>query len=120
MAREALDWEACEELIRRNGIVVERPKGSPHPRYPESVYPLDYGYVPNTVGGDGAEVDVFVGGVENGLTGAIETRDTQKGDRELKLLWNVSEGELEAALRWTNSGSMSGRLIRRHLGGHAA
>jgi inorganic pyrophosphatase len=59
------------------------------------VYPLDYGYVPGTLAADGHEVDVFRGTEENGLTAALVVR--HDGHEELKLLWNVSVEEAEAA-----------------------
>lgn len=36
-------WQALDELIRTSEIVIDRPRGSAHPRYPEMIYPVDYG-----------------------------------------------------------------------------
>lgn len=41
---------------------MDRPMGSKHPKH-GFVYPVNYGYVPNTVSGDGAELDCYVLGV---------------------------------------------------------
>ena len=41
-------------------ITVDRPLGSSHPRYPEMIYPVNYGYVSGIVGGDGMEQDVYL------------------------------------------------------------
>ena len=38
-------WTAIGSLVRESEIVIDRPKGSRHPRYPELVYPVDYGYL---------------------------------------------------------------------------
>ena len=54
-------WAAWEKLIGQNGITIDRPYRSRHPRFPEIIYPLDYGYINGTRGTDGDEVDVFVG-----------------------------------------------------------
>ena len=48
-------------------VVVDRPLGSKHPEY-GGIYPINYGYVPNTMGGDGKELDCFIIGVFNPLT----------------------------------------------------
>ncbi len=48
-------------------VVVDRPLGSKHPEY-DNIYPLNYGYVPNTISGDGKELDCFIIGVFNPLT----------------------------------------------------
>jgi len=33
-------------------LKVDRPKGTSHPRYPELIYPLDYGYLEGTLSAD--------------------------------------------------------------------
>ena len=48
-------------------VVVDRPLGSKHPEY-GGIDPLNYGYVPNTISGDGKELDCFIIGVFNPLT----------------------------------------------------
>ncbi|MBR6185190.1 MAG: inorganic pyrophosphatase [Clostridia bacterium] len=48
--------------MRVNGT-IDRPLGSSHPRHPEMVYPINYGYVDGIYAGDGAEQDVYVFGV---------------------------------------------------------
>ena len=48
-------------------VVIDRPLGSKHPEY-GGIYPLNYGYVPNTISGDGKELDCFIIGVFNPLT----------------------------------------------------
>jgi len=40
-------------------VIIDRPINSKHPQY-GFVYVLNYGYVPNTVSGDGEEIDVYV------------------------------------------------------------
>ncbi len=108
-----MDWVAWERLLRERGVVIDRPRGRPHPRFPEMIYPLDYGYIPGTVGGDGAEVDVFVGSSDSGLTAALITHDLGKGDRELKLLWNTSKAGIAAALAFLQRDHMRVTLRRR-------
>lgn len=43
-------------------IKIDRPMGSKHPKH-GFIYPVNYGYVPNTVSGDGEELDAYVLGV---------------------------------------------------------
>lgn len=40
--------------------VMDRPLGSAHPRYPDMIYPVNYGYVPGLFAGDNSEQDVYV------------------------------------------------------------
>ncbi len=44
-------------------ILIDRPLGSVHPKYPNLVYPINYGYIPGVFGGDGEELDVYLLGV---------------------------------------------------------
>lgn len=43
-------------------IKIDRPLGSKHPKY-DFIYPVNYGFVPNTLSGDGEELDCYVLGV---------------------------------------------------------
>ena len=45
-------------------VVMDRPLGSRHSKkYPNHIYPVNYGYVPNTISGDGEELDCYILGV---------------------------------------------------------
>ena len=109
------DWADLEAMIRANGITLDRPHGSPHPRYPDIVYPLDYGYVNATSSTDGEEVDVFVGSARNGLVALLVTSDFRKGDREVKLLYNCTPEEIYLANGFINFDRtlMEGTLVLR-------
>lgn len=62
---------------------------------PEFVYPLDYGYVAGTVGGDGESVDVWIGsGAEELVTAVACTIDPYKKNAELKLLWRCDSDQI--------------------------
>lgn len=41
-------------------VVVDRPLGSVHPRWPELVYAVNYGEMPGTLGGDGEPIDAYL------------------------------------------------------------
>ena len=40
-------------------VIIDRPLGSKHPHYGFE-YPVNYGYIPNTVSGDGMEIDAYI------------------------------------------------------------
>lgn len=46
---------------------VDRPLGSSHPRNPEMIYPVNYGYVDGVFARDGEEQDVYLFGTEEPL-----------------------------------------------------
>ena len=43
-------------------IKIDRPLGSKHPKH-SYIYPVNYGFVPNTISGDGEELDAYLLGV---------------------------------------------------------
>ena len=49
-------------------IKIDRPIGSTHPKHPNLTYPINYGYIPNALGGDGEELDVYLLGVDEPVT----------------------------------------------------
>ncbi len=44
-------------------VVVDRAIGSRHPKYPDMIYPINYGYVNGVTGGDGEAQDAYILGV---------------------------------------------------------
>ena len=43
-------------------VKIDRPLGSKHPKH-GFIYPVNYGFVPNTISGDGEELDCYVLGI---------------------------------------------------------
>lgn len=48
-----------EYLGKEVEVVMDRPLGTKHPKH-GFVYPVNYGYIPGTVSGDGEELDAYV------------------------------------------------------------
>ena len=44
-------------------VTVDRPMGSRHPRHPDLIYPLNYGYAEGVLGGDGEWQGAYLLGV---------------------------------------------------------
>jgi len=96
-------WKAMTELLTTSVIVIDRPKGSSHPRYGEAIYPFDYGYLENTTASDGGGIDVWLGSLGSvldkpgtqTLTGILCTFDTLKRDAEIKLLIGCTEADVQ-------------------------
>ena len=40
-------------------VKMDRPLGTKHPKH-NFIYPVNYGYIPNTISGDGEELDAYV------------------------------------------------------------
>jgi F420 biosynthesis protein FbiB-like protein len=110
-------WHYLDELVAGSEIVVDRPKGSPHPRYPWVYYPLDYGYLAGTTSGDGSGIDAWLGTAEPKELDAIAVSvDLEKRDAETKLLLGCTFSEKSQVLDFMNTGRMGALLIPRRFG----
>lgn len=113
-APDARFWEHLQALIEASSVVIDRPAGSTHPRFPDFVYPYDYGFLERTDGGDGAGIDVWVGSLPGRrLVGAIVTVDLEKRDAEVKPLLGCTPSEAETILEAHNAGAQAGMLCLR-------
>lgn len=108
-------WTALDTLIEQSSIVIDRPKGTVHPRYPDFVYPVDYGYLENTSSMDGGGIDVWLGSEKERLLDAVMCIvDLTKRDSEIKLLIGCTDQEKELVFQVHNQTQyMKGILIRR-------
>jgi inorganic pyrophosphatase len=96
-------WHSMTQLLTTNHIMIDRPAGSCHPRYPDMIYPLDYGYLEQTTSSDGGGIDVWLGSLSTvmskdgskKLTGILCTFDRLKRDAEIKLLIGCNEEDIQ-------------------------
>ena len=96
-------WEAMTQLLLTHPIIIDRPKGTPHPRFREWIYPRDYGYLEGTTSSDGSGIDVWIGSLSKTinnmhvktLTGILCTFDIVKCDAEIKLLIGCNKEDIQ-------------------------
>ena len=107
-------WKALDELVSNSEIVIDRPRGSAHPRFPNFIYKVDYGYLKDTTSMDGAGIDVWVGSGEKKIDAIMCIVDLRKKDSEIKILVGCTEEEkLEVYKTHNETQYMKGVLIRR-------
>lgn len=107
-------WQALDKLVAKSKIIIDRPKGSTHPKYASFIYPVDYGYMDDTTSMDGGGIDIWKGTNGESVDAIICTVDLLKRDSEIKILIGCSEDEKQAVLKAHNdSESMKGILITR-------
>ncbi len=107
-------WSTLDTLVADSKIIIDRPKGSRHPKYPDCIYPVDYGYLENTTSMDGGGIDVWHGTSGTMVDAIIVTVDLLKKDSEIKILIGCSEGEKQLVLATHNESEyMKGIMIRR-------
>jgi len=108
-------WQALDELVGNSEIVIDRPKGTAHPKYPDFIYKVDYGYLKNTTSMDGAGIDIWVGSEKTKQVDAIMCIvDLLKRDSEIKILVGCSREEKDIVYKAHNdTQNMKGILVLR-------
>jgi len=48
-------------------VIMDRPMGTYHPKHKDMYYPVNYGFIPGIIAGDGEEQDAYVLGVDEPL-----------------------------------------------------
>ena len=104
-------WQDIDKLVGESKIIIDRPKGSRHPKYPDCIYPVDYGYLEGTTAMDGGGIDVWKGTNGDYIDAIICTVDLLKRDSEVKILIGCTEEEKQLVI--PDNEYMKGILIRR-------
>ena len=109
-------WKALDELVSNSEIVIDRPRGSAHPRFSTFIYKVDYGYLKDTASMDGGGIDVWVGSGDKKIDAIMCIVDLMKKDSEIKILVGCTEEEkLEVYKTHNETQYMKGILIRRQI-----
>ena len=107
-------WNALDELVKNSEIVIDRAKGTAHPKFPDFIYKVDYGYLKETTAMDGDGIDVWVGTDEKKIDAIMVIVDLMKKDSEIKILIGCTEEEKQIIYQTHNETEyMKGVLIRR-------
>ncbi len=87
-------------LGKKVTIEIDRPIGYVHTKGEKTlIYPINYGYIPGVLGGDGEELDVYLLGVEQAVssyTGRIIGIVYRANDVEDKLIMAPEDEEYSA------------------------
>ena len=107
-------WSVLDALVSKSEIIIDRPKGTAHPKYPDLIYKVNYGYLKDTASMDGTGVDVWVGTNGENIDAIMCVVDLMKRDSEIKILIGCTEKEKAIVYETHNETPyMKGILIRR-------
>jgi inorganic pyrophosphatase len=107
-------WTALDTLVNSSRIVIDRPQGSAHPRYPELIYPRPYGYLDGTHAADGGGIDVWLGsGSSTAVDAIVCTVDLVKRDSEIKVLLGCSLDDRRTILEFMKRSALGAVLVER-------
>ena len=109
-------WNLIEKLVHESKIIIDRPKGACHPKFQETIYEVDYGYLDGTTAIDGEGIDVFVGSGKKIVTGISCSVDLVNRDIENIILIGCTDEEKNKVLHYlTKYENMQGIIIDRPL-----
>ena len=99
--------ESLKRLLGKEVTVkVDRALGSAHPKYPDLIYPINYGYIESMIAPDGDPQDAYILGVAeavDSLCGVVLAIIVRRNDVESKLIvapkgMSFSDEEILAAV----------------------
>ena len=103
LENNALFWQKVDTLILSSTVCLSHPKGSAHPQYPAMIYPVDYGYLKDTMSTESDPVHLYVGTDSDKRVNAIViSADILKKDCVAKLLIGCTEEEMSKIMRFMN------------------
>lgn len=110
-------WKLLDNIVMTHEIKIDRPKGTPHPKYSDYIYPVDYGFLAETMSSDGNGIDIWIGTSNNKIVnGIISSIDILKGDSEIKILYSCTLEEIKKIYEDHNrSENMKGIISLRNL-----
>ena len=97
---------ASDLLGKEVTVTIDRPLGSAHPKFPQSIYPINYGYIPNTLSPiDNEEIDAYVIGPMSALetfTGKVIAIINRTDDEEKLVVAEqpMTAGDIEDAIHF--------------------
>lgn len=114
LENNAFFWQKMDTLLLSSDCRIDQPKGSAHPKYPNLIYPVNYGYLFDTMGTDANPIHIYKGSVPCQNVGAIAiSADILKKDLEVKLLVGCSEEEINKILQFLNQTEFQKAILIR-------
>lgn len=86
--RKLTEDDSSQYLGKLLKVIIDRPLGTKHPSH-DFFYPINYGYIPGTVSGDGEEIDAYIIGEFEPLekyVGIVVAIIKRENDNEDKLV----------------------------------
>lgn len=107
-------WQKLDTLLLSSSCTIDRPKGSKHPKYPNLIYPVDYGVLKDTMATDDTPINIFKGSRKTFQIEAIViSADILKKDCVVKLLLGCTEEETTDILHFLNQTEFQKAILVR-------
>jgi len=114
LENNAFFWQKLDSIYFASSIVITQPQGSMHSTFTNLVYPVDYGYLNDTLSQDLLGIAIYKGkGSAYSVEAILVAADILKKDIEVKLLVGCSQEEVDKILRFVNQTEYQKTIIVR-------
>ncbi len=114
LENNAYFWQKIDMLLLSSDIVIDRKKNTTHPTYNNLVYPVDYGYLKDSMLESQEHISIYVGSKSNAMVeSVIVCADILKKDLEVKLVYGCTEEEENSILEFLNQTDFQKSIIIR-------
>jgi inorganic pyrophosphatase len=97
-------WQKLDTLVYSSKIVIDRPKGSANPHYKSLIYPVDSGYLKETMNSSSTPVYIYRGSLSSLQVNAVIVQaDILARDCLAKLLIGCTDEECALILKFINT-----------------
>ena len=96
-------WQKLDTLLLSSAYTIDKPKGTTHPKFTNLVYPVNYGYLTDTLAEDQQPIHIYVGSISTNTVSALAiSADILKKDCEVKLMLGCTEKEIKSIMQFLN------------------
>lgn len=114
LENNAFFWQKLDSIYFASSIVITQPQGSTHSTFTNLVYPVEYGYLNDTLSQDELGIAIYKGkGSAYSVEAILVAADILKKDIEVKLLVGCNEEEVEMILRFVNQTEFQKTILVR-------
>lgn len=99
----AFFWQKLDTLLLSSNFILKQVAGSSHPQYANLIYPVDYGFLTDTLSPDQQGIAMYKGATSSHLVGAIlVAADILNKDVEVKFLVGCTPEQEDKILKFVN------------------
>ena len=114
LENNAFFWQKIDSIYLASSVVIVQHAGTSHPNYQNLIYPVDYGYLNETLSQDSLGISVYKGSISTHIIDAmLVSADILKKDIEVKLLLGCNPEEVDKILRFVNQTEFQKTILVR-------
>ena len=114
LENNAFFWQKIDSIFLASAVVITQLAGSNHLEYQNLIYPVDYGYLNETLSQDSLGISVYKGSISTHIIDAmLVSADILKKDIEVKLLLGCNAEEVDKILRFVNQTEFQKSILVR-------